>query len=108
MEVSEIDAGEVDYAVTDDNQTYCGDQFVVHTSSKLCCKYRTKMLYANMPKNKMVFSYFLKCSIITNSHCSVQLMMKHTAQLWTNFFSQKNVVLTENNLHRFVGSRARN
>lgn len=108
MEVSEIDKGEVDYTVTDDNQTYCGDQFVVYTSNKSCCKYKTKMLYANMPKNKTIFSYFLKFSIITNSYCSVQLMMKCTGQLWINFFSQKNVVLTENNLHRFVGLRARN
>lgn len=71
MEVSEIDEGEVDYIVIDDNWTYCGDQFIVYTSNKLSCKYETKMSYVNMPKNKMIVSYFLKFYIITNSYCSL-------------------------------------
>lgn len=71
MEVSEIDEGEVDYIVIDDNWTYCGDQFVVYTSNKSCCKYETKMSYVNMPKNKMIVSYFLKFYIITNSYYSL-------------------------------------
>ena len=47
--------------VTDDNQTYCGDHFTMHTNIKsVCYKPDTNVLYVNYP---LILFYFLKINL---------------------------------------------